>query len=88
MTMTDDELVERLRSTLQDWADEAPVSPSRGVDGGWAVPYEGDVASAGRPSCATVAAAVVAVTIAGVIVWVRHDTAERAASRSGRNRRR
>jgi len=26
MTMTDDELVERLRSTLQDWAAEAPVS--------------------------------------------------------------
>ncbi len=26
MTMTDDELVERLRSALQEWADEAPVS--------------------------------------------------------------
>ena len=28
MTMTDDELIERVRSTLREWADEAPVSNS------------------------------------------------------------
>ena len=76
MTMTDDELVERLRSTLRDWADEAPVSrfeasmvagPSR-TKAMWR-----------RPTVRlwTVAAAVVAVTIAGAVVWVRHDPAER-----------
>ena len=76
MTMTDDELVERLRSTLQDWADEAPVSPFAAsmVDG-----RSRTKAMWSRPGVRlwTVAAAVVAVTIAGAIVWVRHDTAER-----------
>ena len=37
MTMTDDELIERVRSTLREWADEAPVS-NRGGDGDRAAP--------------------------------------------------
>ena len=76
MTMTDDELVERLRSTLQDWAAEAPVSR---FEAAMMTEPSRRKAMWGRPTVRlwTVAAAVVAVTIAGAVVWVRHDPTER-----------
>ena len=76
MTMTDDELVERLRSALRDWADEAPMSR---FDASMVTEASPAKAMWSRPTVRrwTVAAAVVAVAIAGAAVWVRHDPAER-----------
>jgi YVTN family beta-propeller protein len=73
MTVTDDELIERVRSTLREWADEAPVS-HREVS-----MIESTRAAAAwrryRVRLAT-AAAIVALAAAGAFVWASHDNAE------------
>ena len=73
MTVTDDELIERVRSTLREWADEAPVSHR-----------EASMIESSRATVtwrrygvrAATAAAVVALAVAGVFVWASHDNAE------------
>ena len=75
MTMTDDELVERLRSALRDWADEAPVTRFEAFT---VAERSRTTAMWRRPTARllTVAATVVVVAIRGAFLWVRHDTSD------------